>query len=246
MKIPGIVYDALSGKGVNGSIYGEFPVPPVSRIEIRPNLIYRLCAEKRVIHLGCTDHLPLIDQRIAAGNYIHRQLSYVASECIGVDINAEAVAHVHKRGIGNVVVGDITKPGIKEIESGRWDWIVIPDVIEHIPNPAAFLQAMDAVYGKYISRILITVPNAYGNYLGGMTQFAKEVINYDHCFWFTPYTICKVVHAAGLEIDELFMCSYENPSDAIRAKEQSLKEYPLLMNTVALTAHSRGAEHGTS
>lgn len=239
MEISKGVRDALNGKGDKGSIYAIFEVPPISEVEMRPNVIFRLCAEKSVIHLGCTDHLPLIDSKINAGVYLHKQLSYVASKCIGVDINAKAIAHIKKHGIHNVIVADITEPGISAIEDSNWDWMVIPDVIEHIPNPAMFLKAIDENYGKYIDRILITTPNAYGNYLSGKAAFKAEVINYDHCFWFTPYTLCKVVHAAGLEIEEIIMCSYENPVELIRAKSYELMEYPLLLNTIALVVRSR-------
>jgi len=231
------VREALNGKGINGSIYAMFEVPPVEHVEIRPNLIYKMCAEKRVIHLGCTDHLELIDFRVNNYNYIHRQLSYVASECIGIDTNVEAVEHLKKYGINNVVAADMTQPGIAAIENSHWDWLVLPDVLEHIPNPVQFLLDIDKVYGNNIDRILITVPNAFGSCV--CSGFNTEVINYDHCFWFTPYTLCKVVHSAGLEIDELFMCTYEQDTETIRSRLDAFKQYPLMLNTIALTAHKK-------
>ncbi len=236
MKINNTVKSALDGISSDGSIYARFLVPPVSEINVRPNVIFKLCAEKRVIHLGCTDHLPLIDDKLKHGTYLHRQLSYVTAECIGVDINEEAINYVRSKGIANVVAGDMTKPGISEVEALHWDYLLIPDVIEHIPNPAAFLQGISESYGKYIDRIIITTPNAFGNYLYGEAAFRQETVNYDHCFWFTPYTLCKVVHAAGLELDELIMCSYENPATVLRPIEAKLKEYPMLSNTLVLTA----------
>ena len=235
MQLTQTVREALDGKGIDGSIYAVFEVPPTDHIEIRPNLIYKMCAEKRVIHLGCTDHLELIDFRISNYIYIHRQLSYVASECIGIDTNVEAVEHLKNYDINNVIAADMMHPGIAAIENSQWDWLVIPDVLEHVPNPVQFLQGIDEAYGKNIDKILITVPNAFGSYV--RSGFNSEVINYDHCFWFTPYTLCKVVHAAGFEIDELFMCSYEIETAAIRSCLDAYKQYPLLLNTIALIAH---------
>ncbi|MDR1560279.1 MAG: class I SAM-dependent methyltransferase [Clostridiales bacterium] len=231
------VMDALDGKGLIDSIYAEFYFPPIDRIKIRPNLIYSLCAEKNVIHLGCTDHPQLIDRRIDAGIYPHRQLTYVAAKCLGVDINAEAAAHVQKRGIDNVLVADITRPGISEIEVADWDWLVMADVLEHIGNPVLFLMKIGECYGKNIRGIIITVPNALAYSLNQLLTDGKEVVNYDHCYWFTPYTLCKVVHTAGLIIDDVQMCSYENPPDAIRKNIDTFKQRPILLNTIALTAH---------
>jgi hypothetical protein len=234
MQLTQTVREALDGIGIGGSIYAIFEIPPIDHIEFRPNLIYRMCAEERVIHLGCTDHLSRIDIRINNYNHVHRQLSYVASECIGIDTNEEAVHHLKVHGIDNVIVADMTKPGITEIESSHWDWLVIPDVLEHVPNPEQFLRDIDKVYGNNFDKILITVPNVFGSYISA--RLKSEVINYDHCFWFTPYTLCKVVHTAGFEIDEIFMCSYENGTDAIRSRLNTFKQYPLLLNTIAITA----------
>jgi hypothetical protein len=237
MKISASVLDMMDGKGLHEQIYAFFPMPPIQEIEIRPNVIFRLCAEKKVIHLGCTDHLPLIDARIRGGTYFHRQLTCVASACIGVDINTEAVNHLYKQGIRNVISADITLPGIKAIENENWDYMVIPDVLEHIPNPASFLSSIAEVYGSNVSRFIISVPNAYGNAMQAKEHYGQEVINYDHCFWFSPYTLCKVIKASGLVPDEIFMCSYENPTDMILKRSELYKQYPLLLNTIILTAY---------
>ena len=237
LKIDDTVMEALDGKGYQDSIYAMFSIPSDTNIDIRPNLIFKLCAEKRVIHLGCTDHLSIIDQKINSGMYLHQQLSYIASECIGIDINKEAVAHIRKKGIKNVMLADITEPGIEIIEEGGWDWLLVPDVIEHIPNPVAFLRDIKNIYGRCFNGIIITTPNAYGAYSAGEASFSKEMINYDNCYHFTPYTLCKIVHMSGFRLNELFLCSYENPTERIRDKMELLVKYPLTRNTMVLTAY---------
>jgi len=240
MRLDRSILDALEDKpGADGSMMIDFIVPPGDEVETRPNVIFKLLAEKRVIHLGCTDHVSMIDAKIKAGAYLHRQLSYIAAECIGVDINAEAAERARSHGVDNIVVSDITVPGIKEIEEKYWDCILIPEVIEHIPNPAAFLQAIDETYGEYFNQIMLTVPNIYGSFLHGWESFRRENLNIEHCFWFTPYTICKVLHSAGYDIDEVHLCAYENPVNYLRSVEERLKEYPLLQSTIIVTAHSR-------
>ena len=231
------VKDALEGKGLVDLIYAEFFLPPIDRIEIRPNVIYRLCAEKSVLHLGCTDHDQLIDHRIDGGIYPHRQLTYVAEKCLGIDINEKAAAHAREKGIDNILVADITCPGITAIEDSHWDWLVMADVLEHIGNPVQFLKKIGECYGRNIGGVIITVPNVLSYPIYEASVNGREVVNYDHCYWFSPYTLCKVVHTAGLVIDDIYMCSYENPTQNIRQNMDLFKQRPILLNTIALTAH---------
>jgi hypothetical protein len=228
---------ALDGKNLTQTIYAEFFIPPIEAIEVRPNVIFQVCAEKNVLHLGSCDHLPLIDQRLESGTYLHRQLTYVSARCLGVDINEQAVAHVRSKGIHNVITADMTQPGIKEIEETDWDWVVMADVLEHIGNPVSFLEQIGRHYGAYIDGVLITVPNALSISSQAMIANSTEMVNYDHCFWFTPYTLCKVVHTAGLYVDDLIMCSYENPSESIRKNIELYKARPIALNTIAVKAH---------
>ena len=218
--------------------FTEFPIPPVSVVEARANVVFNLCAEKRVVHLGCADLLSVIDDRLKSGVYLHTQLSFVASECIGIDINRDAIAHLHKRGVTNVIEADITKPGITEIENSRWDWLAMPEVLEHVPNPVQFLQAVNETYGNYIERILITTPNAFGSFVQPVEWFAREVTYFDHFYYFTPYTLCKIVHSAGFELEELIMCSHEHVQ-LDKESVECFKRYPLLMGNILLTARSR-------
>lgn len=120
------------------------------------------------------------------------------------------------------------------ITESQWDYLVLAEVLEHIDNPVRFLQAPVARYKHCVRALIITVPNAFDE---GNQRFAKqhtEGINSDHRYWFTPYTLCKVAHAAGLEIDSLRTCHNGVVKRRSVLKNRRLSRYPLLRNNIML------------
>ena len=58
--------------------------------------------------------------------------------------------------------------------------------------------------GKYV----ITVPNALCFTRKAVFMNGFERINTDHRYWFTPYTIAKVMYEAGIMPEECCFVSY--------------------------------------
>ena len=208
---------------------------PYNEIMLRPDYLLDLLAGKKVIHLGCTDHTEIIQCKMDAGQYLHSLIGYVAEKCIGIDINRQALNYIRSRGIHNVIEADITKPGISEILQDHYDYILLGEMLEHIENPVDFLKRIVTNYGNHIDNFVITVPNVFGlPFLMSAYSQGKEVLNADHKYWFTPYTIMKVVHQAGLNIREVQMCLYENSREILPANESLLKSKPLLLDTIVV------------
>lgn len=234
-RIPAIqreILDAVEGKG---DIMSFFHFEPTDRVEARPDIVLDLVRGKNVLHLGCTDHIALIDERIREGVFFHHKLMDASAKCLGVDINQEAVEHLKKLGFDNILCRDITEPGIEEITREHWDYIVIGEVLEHVDNPVAFLKAIAENYRRNIQRFIITAPNAlclksvFNSY-----QHGTEGINSDHKYWFTPYTLCNVVYRAGLKAENMRMCAYGLIDDFIKSNYSLLREKPLLLETIVL------------
>ena len=83
------------------------------------------------------------------------------------------------------------------------DYILIPDVIEHIGNPVEFLQAIRKRFKNNAEKVILTTPNGFrwDNFINSFKS--KEVINTDHRFWFTPFTLSKIVSDAEYKIISL-------------------------------------------
>jgi hypothetical protein len=201
----------------------------------RIDLLRALTAGKDVIHLGFCDHLPSIDARRTDGRWLHDHMRASARRCLGVDIDADAVAYVRDRlGVDDIVCADITDEASRQlIAGGAWDYLLIPEVLEHIGDPVRFLKAIRTLHGADIGRVVITVPNAFraGSFRNALR--GVEAINSDHRFYFTPYTLMKVATDAGFAIESIAFAQFSRSG---RAKSLILKRFPMLSENLVLIA----------
>ena len=179
-------------------------------VHSRGDLLVRWVSGKSVLHVGFADHQPLIASRIATGEWLHARLCRSAKRCHGVDINASAVESVRQLGFDSVYALDIHAPEAAEIlQPLAIDMVLVPDVIEHLSNPSAFLLRLATLFPE--AEFVVSAPN--GLSLRNMVNTAAgiERINTDHRAWLSPYTIQKVMRDAGLEVTELKGCSVSTP-----------------------------------
>lgn len=217
----------------------------------RTEKIIDIVRGKSCLHVGCCDHIPLIKEKIKQKAWLHGLLEENCSHVVGVDINEEAVAYVNREGMasGKVYCADIAAPDFAEcIPSAnvKFDYILLGEIIEHVDNPVLFLTSMKANMEKlgFQGMYIITVPNAFCMLRGGKYGQGIECINSDHKYWFTPYTIAKILTSAGIMPKELWFADYdryeipyayqsdqliitgmsENPICAASAVEKGIKE----------------------
>ena len=176
-------------------------------LEDRLSIIENITKGKEIIHLGCVDHLPLIEEKIRKNVWLHSRLCSCTHRCLGIDINSEGIKYLEtKLGYTDLVCADITKSDISELMGNQWDYLIMGEILEHLDNPCAFLTAIHEKYSQNIGRMVITVPNALSWQNISYTFSHEECINTDHRYWFTPYTLGKIITQAGMEVDEFFFC----------------------------------------
>ncbi len=185
---------------------------------------------KNVVHIGCCGHLKNIKKQIENKTSLHMLLIQNFEKVIGFDINGEAVQFFSKYA-ENIYARDVLKNS-DEILSiihdsfGEEPYVVlIPEVLEHTPNPVAFLEYIHKSYCRAEDKIVITVPNAYGfGRICDALFHNKECMNMDHKYTFTPTTLLKVMVEAGITPKELqFMDLY---------KYSKLFKKPICANTI--------------
>jgi hypothetical protein len=203
MKIDPEVLQYLNGETFNKSLTVEIGKSK-HRIISREAAITEIIRNKNVIHIGCSDHIQIINEKIKNNTWLHKLITDNAHKCIGIDIDKESIEFIKKElGYQNVFHGNIVTDDFKIITEDHWDYAVFGEIIEHLDNPVNFLKVFKEKYGKNVSGFIITVPSIYNKaQLKNMMEY-KEIINSDHRFWFTPYTISKVLASAGYKPDKI-------------------------------------------
>jgi len=244
MKLENSVLKFLNGVEFDNGLDVKVSQPELEIIT-RLDKLEKLTKNKRIVHLGCCDHIPLIKEKIKNNIWLHARITKDAERCIGVDIDEEGINYLKSElNYDNVVKADITSDVIEEITSSHWDYIVIGEILEHIDNPVDFLSKIKKLYGGVIDKVIITVPNAfsYTNF-SGIKQHC-EIINSDHRYWFSPYTLAKVGTIAGLKLQEFFYVQEVKPTIGLKPKLMvfpyfkrigrinRLKKYPAFRDTI--------------
>lgn len=200
-----------------------FDLGPAGRAPRRADCLVDLATGRRVLHVGCCDHLPLIRAKLDAGLYLHQRLCAVASHCVGSDTNLDGVQLLRELGFAQTYVPE-------DVPAQEFDLCLLADVIEHVGDPVSFLRSMRRYAFK---ELVVVTPNAFRlrNFWGG-----SELINTDHRFWFSPYTLCKVLVDAGFEPRQVLICHGDSTSWRGRLAARFLNAVPRWRDTLVVRA----------
>jgi hypothetical protein len=207
MKIEQEVLKYLKGESFKTSLFVDIGKTK-HRIISRETAITEMIRDQNVIHIGCSDHIPVINQKISNNTWLHKLITDNAKKCVGIDIDKASIDFIKKEtSYQNVWHGDILTDNFDCLNDTVWDYVVLGEIVEHLDNPVNFLRVFKERYGDRVGRFIITVPSIYNiHQFKNMMNFL-EIINSDHRFWFTPYTIAKVLVAAGYNPEKI---SYAN------------------------------------
>ena len=196
----------LRGEKFSNSL--KVPINYHDSIPDRVSFLVNMVKGKTVIHLGCLDHRPLIEEKIKRRQWLHKELTDNAASCIGVDVDNETAQFVQdKFGFKNIFISDFTREQLPQIIEHQWEFAILGELLEHIDNPVEFLSSIKRNYSSCIRNIVITVPNAWTQTTFRMASQGIEIINSDHRYWFTPYTLSKVLFHSGIEVKEIFFAN---------------------------------------
>ena len=196
------------------------------KIISREAAITEMIRDQNVIHIGCSDHIPVIKQKISNNTWLHKLITENAKNCLGIDIDKESIDFIKKETeFQNVYHGDILTDTFESINERKWDYVVFGEIIEHLDNPVNFLKVFKEKYGEKVSKFIITVPSIYNIHQFKNMMSYLEIINSDHRFWFTPYTITKVLVSAGFNPEKI---TYAN-LQSLTVKELTIRKIKKLI-----------------
>ena len=230
--------DYISGKKFSNSLKVKISSPE-KEILYRMEFIEDHVKKSKIIHLGFADHIEVIEKKIEKDIWFHSRLIKRTSRCVGIDINKTATDFVRsKLNITDVFTLDISREDIpKAITDDHFQFLILGELIEHIDNPVLFLELIRNKFKLLVDEIVITAPNAlrWNNLKYVFKQ--TELINSDHRYWFTPYTLSKILFQAGYHDMEFYMVESFKPEKHSFFKSYLYKKFPALRNTIIIKAH---------
>lgn len=164
------------------------------------------------MHVGCVDHsVELIVRESARGTWLHGVLSRVAQQCVGIDINEEGILYLKKTlDVEDVFCCDLTSEALPLADDQTFDYLLLGEILEHVDNPVDFLTALRKKhFSQGVRRMIVTVPNALRERNHKYAENDQERINSDHRYWFSPFSIAKVLTVAGYEIDDIYLVRHK-------------------------------------
>lgn len=224
-------FKGICVEGGNGS---QHPNIEVSRDEFLGDFV----KGKRVIHMGCSDHLPVIETKRKAGTWLHDILLANASSCIGIDNDSETIDYLtNNLKIPNLYCCDATQNVPEKIRiAGKWDVMIAGELIEHIDNPVNFLAGIRETWKGVVDEIILTTPNAFSFVNFRFATKNQEWNNPDHRYWYTPHTLGKICYRAGLTPTDFYFVnkSGQKVKRFFNYVKFLQKKHPMLRTTLVM------------
>lgn len=165
---------------------------------------------KKILHIGFVDHLPIVDKKINNNKWFHGFLAKNSQRCVGIDINEEGVNYIkNKYGINDIYTCDITNPDLDLLLKEKFDVMILGEIIEHVDDPIFFLTKINKIYKNNVKKIIITTPNSLSYYNFDRAKRGYEMINSDHRTLFSYYTLIKTLHISGFKTEQI---SFTDPT----------------------------------
>lgn len=172
-------------------------------------------AGKRVIDIGC------------GGGILAESMARKGADVTGIDLSEKAlkVADLHSLESGVTVRYElIAAEAMAAREAGQYDVVTCMEMLEHVPDPAAIVQAAATLVkpgGSVFFSTLNRNPKAYLFAVLGAEYLLRMLPKgtHDYAKFITPAELSQFARAAGLQVDGFKGLSY-NPLTQIYALNQ--------------------------
>jgi SAM-dependent methyltransferase len=173
---------------------------PLERLSVRrpvgrTQFVTERCQGRTVLDLGCRDETALV--KCDTPHWLHGEIIKVAKQTIGVDISQDVPAEGMVTGPSSRILrGDVTR--LEEVVGGlACDVIVAGELIEHLPDPLAFLRQLRRLYAG--RELLLTTPNATSLSNTLLALASRESNHLDHLAIFSVKTLNTLCLRAGFQ-----------------------------------------------
>jgi len=152
---------------------------------------------RRTLDVGCTGARPA-KGHTEASLARHLRIAQGASACLGIDLDEEGVAELNRRGFRAQVADACT------CELGEtFETIVAGELIEHLPDPAAFFGNMRRHLAAG-GRLALSTCNPFcSKQLFKILRHGRPAVHPEHTAWYDPLTLMRLATHFGFEPLEL-------------------------------------------
>ena len=169
----------------------------------RVDHIKSLCANKRVLHLGCANY-PFTEHSIENDMLLHFDLEKISKELYGFDFDQKGLDILAAHGAKNLYRADLEH--LEDVPLDKtFDVIVAGEMIEHLNNPGLFLNGIQR-FMNADTTLLITTINAYCGMrflwygLRG-NRGKQEPVHQDHVAYYSFSTLSEILKRHGLSVE---------------------------------------------
>ncbi len=175
---------------------------PRARIVDRIDYLTAAVSGHRTVHLGFVDSGCRASHE-ATDTWLHAHLHRVASSIVGLDVDPDGVREARGNGFDGYAV-DCTDPAaMAALGVEHADVAIAGEIIEHLDQPGAFLEALHEVVVPG-GRLVVTTPNASGMLNAAAAALAGFEVNHpDHITLYSCYTLTNLLGRHRWEVDDV-------------------------------------------
>jgi len=159
-------------------------------VAVKDDYLLKVCTNKNVLDVGCVGQ----NKFFTDPRWVHAKLKKVSSQLTGVDIN-----QAHKTEFDKLGYALFTPEQLLE-NKGKFDVIIMGDVIEHVDNLVQFLNFYKAFLNEN-GVMVITTPNALSiRQTLNVLLYGRPGINDEHTSVLECNTMLELFGRAKLDV----------------------------------------------
>jgi 2-polyprenyl-3-methyl-5-hydroxy-6-metoxy-1,4-benzoquinol methylase len=182
-------------------------MPSLHRLRAKPKLVDRLAwleglaVSKDVVHLGFLD-VGRVDDKTAAGIWLHQRIARVARRVIGIDLDPKGVAAAREAGYEAYSCDLEDREAVTALNLAPAGLVIAGELIEHLDSPGRFFEAVKPLVAEG-GELVLTTPNAVSvtSFLVALSR--REWVNPDHVGMYSWRTLAALLERHDWEMTDV-------------------------------------------
>jgi SAM-dependent methyltransferase len=155
-----------------------------------------------VIHIGFVDAECADARSATSATRLHEQLAAIAKTLVGLDLDESGVRAATANGYSAHAVDCTSRDAVWALNLPASDIVVAGEVLEHVTDPAGFLEAMKILVKPSTGQLVITTPNASRLYTAICAMAGIEIAHPGHVATYSYSTLGSLLQMCGWEVEE--------------------------------------------